>query len=114
MYKGTVLNYLRKYIKNLQADQLESYILAGECTLHAIELEPSAISDWISEVIPYTMEVQKVFCSKVEIKIPWAQIRAKPLVIAIQQMEITVLVHDFREQEWNSQVAAIQKNKSSY
>jgi hypothetical protein len=111
MYKGTVLNYLRKYIKNLQADQLESYILAGECTLHAIELEPTAISDWISDVIPYTMEVQKVFCSKVEIKIPWAQIRTKPLVIAIQQMEITVLVHDFREQEWNSQVAAIQKNK---
>lgn len=111
MYKGTVLSYLRKYIKNLQADQLESYILAGECTLHAIELEPSAISDWISDVIPYTMEVQKVFCSKVEIKIPWAQIRTKPLVIAIQQMEITVLVHDFREQEWNSQVAAIQKNK---
>ena len=111
MYKGTVLSYLRKYIKNLQADQLESYILAGECTLHAIELEPSAISDWISDVLPYTMEVQKVFCSKVDIKIPWAQIRTKPLVVAIQQMEITVLVHDFREQEWNSQVAAIQKNK---
>ena len=111
MYKGTVLQYLRKYIKNLQADQLESYVLAGEFTLHAIELEPAAISEWIADVIPYTIEIQRVFCSKVDIKIPWAQIRTKPLQIAIQQMELTVFVHDFRDEEWSRDMAAIQKNK---
>lgn len=111
MYKGTILQYLRKYIKNLQADQLESYILSGECTLHSIELEPSAVSDWVSDMFPYTAEVQKVFCSKANIKIPWAQIRTKPLLIAVQQMEITVHVHDFREQEWNVHMAAVQKNR---
>jgi len=111
MYKGTVLQYLRKYIKNLQSDQLESYLLSGECTLHGIELEPVAIAEWISDLIPYTVEIEKVFCSKVEIKIPWAQIRTKPLLIGIQQMEVTVLLHDFREQEWAVKQAKAQKDQ---
>ena len=106
-----MLQYLRKYIKNLQADQLESYILSGECTLHAIELEPDAIADWIADILPFTVEIQKVFCSKVNIKIPWAQVKTKPVQIAIQQMEVTLLVHDFREQEWAVQQAREQKNK---
>ena len=110
MYKGTVLQYLRKYIKNLQSDQLESYLLSGECTLHAIELEPDAIVEWIADLIPYTVEIEKVFCSKVDIKIPWAQIRTKPLLIGIQQMEVTVRVHDFREQDWAVGKAKAQKN----
>ena len=111
MYKGTVLQYLRKYIKDLQADQLESYVLAGELTLHAIELEPEAISDWISDIVPYTVEIERVFCSKVDIKIPWAALRTKPVQIAVHQMEITLLVHDFREQDWAVQQATIQKNR---
>jgi hypothetical protein len=111
MYKGTILQYLRKYIKNLQADQLESYLLSGECTLHAIELEPDAIMDWISDILPYTAEIQKVFCSKVDIKIPWAQIKTKPLLIAIQQMEVTLNVHDFREQDWAIDKATEQREK---
>lgn len=111
MYKGTILQYLRKYIKDLQADQLESHLLSGECTLHAIELEPDAISDWIADVLPYTTEIEKVFCSKVSIKIPWAQIMTKPLVISIQQMEVSLMVHDFRDQEWAVSQAAEQKNK---
>ena len=110
MYKGTVLHYLRKYIKNLQSDQLESYLLSGECTLHAIELEPEAIVEWVSDLIPYTVEIEKVFCSKVDIKIPWAQIRTKPLLIGIHQMEVTVRVHDFREQDWAVKQAKLQKN----
>jgi hypothetical protein len=111
MYKGTILQYLRKYIKNLQSDQLESYILAGECTLHAIELEPSAIEDWIGEIVPHTVEIERVFCSKVEIKIPWAQIKSKPLLVNIHEMEITAYVHDARDQEWNKHMAATQLNK---
>ena len=111
MYKGTVLQYLRKYIKDLQADQLESYVLAGELTLHAIELEPSAISDWVSDMIPYTGEIEKVFCSKVDIKIPWAQLRTKPVQISIQQMEVDLVVHDFREQDWAVHQATEQKSK---
>jgi hypothetical protein len=110
MYKGTVLQYLRKYIKDLQADQLESYVLAGELTLHAIELEPDALSDWISDVLPYTVEIERVFCSKVDIKIPWAQLRTKPVQIAVHQMELKLLVHDFREQDWAVQQATVQKN----
>jgi hypothetical protein len=111
MYKGTVLQYLRKYIKDLQAEQLESYVLAGELTLHAIELEPEAMSEWISDILPYTVEIEKVFCSKVDIKIPWAQLRTKPVQIAVHQMEMTLLVHDFREQDWAVQQAIIQKNR---
>lgn len=111
MYKGIVLQNLRKYIKDLQAEQLESYVLAGELTLHAIELEPEAISEWISDVIPYTVEIERVFCSKVDIKIPWAQLRAKPVQIAIHQMEISLIVHDFREQDWAVQQATLQKNR---
>ena len=111
MYKGIVLQNLRKYIKDLQAEQLESYVLAGELTLHAIELEPDAVADWISDVMPYTVEIERVFCSKVDIKIPWAQLRTKPVQIAVHQMDLTVLVHDFREQDWAVQQATIQKNR---
>lgn len=111
MYRGTILQYLRKYIRNLHSDQLESYILAGECTLHAIELEPSAIKDWVGDILPYTLEVERVFCSKVEIKIPWAQIKSKPVLVSVHEMEITGWVHDFREQEWNMSMAGSQRNK---
>lgn len=109
MYKGAVVQYLKKYIKDLQPDQVESYLLSGECTLHSFEMEPCAVSDWVSEIFPYTAEVESVFCSRANIKIPWAQIKTKPLLITIQHMDVCVSVHDFREQEWNMRVSEVQK-----
>ncbi|KAF4710754.1 UHRF1 binding protein 1, partial [Perkinsus olseni] len=110
LYKSTIMGYLKKYIRGLEYDQVSASLMSGEITLHAFELEIDAIREWVDTILPYTTEITRAYCSMAVVKIPWTQLRYKPVCITIPSLELDCTVHDmYDDVEWNCKVALAQR-----
>ncbi|KAF4695654.1 hypothetical protein FOZ60_003665 [Perkinsus olseni] len=104
------MGYLKKYIRGLEYDQVSASLMSGEITLHAFELEIDAIREWVDTILPYTTEITRAYCSMAVVKIPWTQLRYKPVCITIPSLELDCTVHDmYDDVEWNCKVALAQR-----
>ncbi|CAE7641441.1 Tim10 [Symbiodinium sp. CCMP2456] len=60
MHKRKVVQYLSKYIRGLNADQVSSRLLSGEVELRDAELEVAPLQSLLASAgLPYTLEAAR-------------------------------------------------------
>eukprot|EP00439_Symbiodinium_sp_Y106_P048756 s2363_g6.t1 len=107
MHKRKVVQYLSKYIRGLNAEQVSSRLLSGEVELRDAELEVAPLQSLLASAgLPYTLEVLAVSCDLVSVTVPWSALRSRPLQVKIGHVRAQVKVHDATDAAWVEMIAA--------
>eukprot|EP00927_Polykrikos_kofoidii_P077296 TRINITY_DN74251_c0_g1_i1.p1 TRINITY_DN74251_c0_g1~~TRINITY_DN74251_c0_g1_i1.p1 ORF type:complete len:1263 (+),score=274.05 TRINITY_DN74251_c0_g1_i1:114-3902(+) len=112
MHKRKVVQYLGKYIRGLNTDQVKSHLLTGEFELRDAELDVGTLSGVLAGVVPYTLQVQSAVCEYVHVRVPWRALRSRPVRVRIGSCRAKVEVHCQDDIEW-AKVAAEQLREST-
>lgn len=92
MLKRLVAQLLGRYVKGLGSEQVSARLLAGELALSDVELDLSALADALTGALPYTLEISRVACKSVSVKVPWQAPRRHPLCLEVQGCEVELEV----------------------
>jgi len=92
MLKRFVAQRLSRYVKGLGAEQVSARLLAGELTLTDVEIDLSALSELLTGALPYTLDVRRVACKSVLVRVPWQAPRRHPLCVEVRDCEIQIEV----------------------
>eukprot|EP00929_Paragymnodinium_shiwhaense_P074328 TRINITY_DN38025_c0_g1_i2.p1 TRINITY_DN38025_c0_g1~~TRINITY_DN38025_c0_g1_i2.p1 ORF type:complete len:1491 (-),score=438.68 TRINITY_DN38025_c0_g1_i2:649-5121(-) len=105
MYKRTVVQYLGKYIKGLNTDQVSSSLLTGDFELRDAELEVDTVNNLLAGLLPYTLKVNAAVCDLVRVQVPWSALRSKPVRVQIGRCVAKVEVHSKDDKVWATTAA---------
>ncbi|CAJ1337695.1 unnamed protein product [Effrenium voratum] len=105
MYKRKVLQFLSKYIRGLNSDQVSSRLFAGEVELRDAELEVEPLNSLLAGILPYTVQVLAVSCDKLLVQVPWSGLRTRPVHIRVGHMRAQVRIHSPSDVSWAEAVA---------
>ncbi|KYR02132.1 vacuolar protein sorting-associated protein 13 family protein [Tieghemostelium lacteum] len=87
VFEGLVSDVLSRvlgeYVKNLNKDQLKIGIFGGNVTLTNLELKEDALANL---PINLPVQVKKGFLGRLELKVPWKDLKSKPVIIHIDQI----------------------------
>eukprot|EP01132_Coremiostelium_polycephalum_P006743 gene6743-8360_t len=87
VFEGLVSDVLSRvlgeYVKNLNKDQLKIGIFGGNVVLTNLELKEDALSN-LPINLPIT--VKKGFLGKLELKVPWKDLKSKPVIVNIDSI----------------------------
>ncbi|EFA79338.1 hypothetical protein PPL_07756 [Heterostelium album PN500] len=87
VFEGIVSDVLSRvlgeYVKNLNKDQLKIGVLGGNVVLTNLELKEDALAN-LPINLPIT--VKKGFLGRLELKVPWKDLKSKPVIVNIDSI----------------------------
>ncbi|EGC37154.1 hypothetical protein DICPUDRAFT_94146 [Dictyostelium purpureum] len=87
VFEGLVSEVLSKvlgqYVKNLNKDQLKIGVFGGNVQLQNLELKEDALANL---PINLPISVKKGFLGKLDLKVPWKDLKSKPVVVHIDHI----------------------------
>ncbi|CAK0869406.1 unnamed protein product, partial [Prorocentrum cordatum] len=109
MLKGLLARWLKQYVKGLSSDQVHTSRLAsGKLTLDDVELDLGAVADLLVGALPYTLELRRVYCRRVSLKVPWKSLRRSSVCVDVEGVEVEVAVHDQDDADWLARQTELQ------
>eukprot|EP00929_Paragymnodinium_shiwhaense_P083315 TRINITY_DN44355_c0_g1_i1.p1 TRINITY_DN44355_c0_g1~~TRINITY_DN44355_c0_g1_i1.p1 ORF type:complete len:1083 (+),score=291.28 TRINITY_DN44355_c0_g1_i1:235-3483(+) len=111
MLKRFVASRLRRYVKGFDPKQISAKLLSGKFKLYNVELDVEAIAALLVGQLPYTIEIRRVFCKTVSAKVPWKNLRQNPISVELDGLEVVIVVHDAKDEEWLKRQTAAQREQ---
>ncbi|VUZ55776.1 unnamed protein product [Hymenolepis diminuta] len=88
--KQQILKPLAVFAKNLDLDRIKLSALKGELNMENLELNEEVLMDFLE--FPMWMRINSAVCSKIAVKIPWTNLRSKPIFMVIDSVDVKVEV----------------------
>ncbi|KAF2077768.1 hypothetical protein CYY_000889 [Polysphondylium violaceum] len=116
VFEGLVSDVLSRvlgeYVKNLNKDQLKIGIFGGNVSLTNLELKEDALANL---PINLPIQVKKGFLGKLDLKVPWKDLKSKPVIINIDCIYALAVPqtqsYKYDEEEEQKKEQALKKKK---
>ncbi|XP_062989772.1 bridge-like lipid transfer protein family member 3B isoform X2 [Elgaria multicarinata webbii] len=82
--KKQILKHLSRFTKNLSPDKINLSTLKGEGQLTNLELDEEVLQNMLD--LPTWLAINKVFCNKASIRIPWTKLKTHPIVLSLDKV----------------------------
>ncbi|XP_013907881.1 PREDICTED: UHRF1-binding protein 1-like [Thamnophis sirtalis] len=82
--KKQILKHLSRFTKNLSPDKINLSTLKGEGQLTNIELDEEVLQNMLD--LPTWLAINKVFCNKASIRIPWTKLKTHPICLSLDKV----------------------------
>uniref|UniRef100_A0A2K6FJV5 Bridge-like lipid transfer protein family member 3B n=1 Tax=Propithecus coquereli TaxID=379532 RepID=A0A2K6FJV5_PROCO len=73
-----------KFTKNLSPDKINLSTLKGEGELKNLELDEEVLQNMLD--LPTWLAINKVFCNKASIRIPWTKLKTHPICLSLDKV----------------------------
>ncbi|CAJ0964702.1 unnamed protein product [Ranitomeya imitator] len=73
-----------RFTKNLSPDKINLSTLKGEGQLTNLELDEDVLQNMLD--LPTWLAINKVFCNKAAIRIPWTKLKTHPITLSLDKM----------------------------
>lgn len=84
LIKKQILKHLSRFAKNLSPDKINLSTLKGEGQLTNLELDEEVLQNMLD--LPTWLAINKVFCNKATIRIPWTKLKAHPITLSLDKV----------------------------
>ncbi|XP_026116623.1 UHRF1-binding protein 1-like isoform X3 [Carassius auratus] len=84
LIKKQILKHLSRFAKNLSPDKINLSTLKGEGHLTNLELDEEVLQNMLD--LPTWLAINKVFCNKATIRIPWTKLKAHPITLTLDKV----------------------------
>ena len=99
--KRRIATYIGKYIVGgIKNEQLTHRVWAGELELTDVELEPVELEALLRGVLPFALEIRKVFVDKLLVTITLTALKTKPVLVEIKNADVELVVHSKEDLAW--------------
>uniref|UniRef100_A0A671L4H0 UHRF1-binding protein 1-like n=1 Tax=Sinocyclocheilus anshuiensis TaxID=1608454 RepID=A0A671L4H0_9TELE len=78
------LPLMKKFAKNLSPDKINLSTLKGEGQLTNLELDEEVLQNMLD--LPTWLAINKVFCNKAAIRIPWTKLKTHPITLSLDKV----------------------------
>ena len=82
--KKQILKHLSRFTKNLSPDKINLSTLKGEGQLTNLELDQEVLQNMLD--LPTWLAINKVFCNKASIRIPWTKLKTHPICLSLDKV----------------------------
>ncbi|XP_018413548.1 PREDICTED: UHRF1-binding protein 1-like [Nanorana parkeri] len=82
--KKQILKHLSRFTKNLSPDKINLSTLKGEGQLTNLELDEDVLQNMLD--LPTWLSINKVFCNKASIRIPWTKLKTHPISLSLDKV----------------------------
>ncbi|XP_025942172.1 UHRF1-binding protein 1-like isoform X8 [Apteryx rowi] len=82
--KKQILKHLSRFTKNLSPDKINLSTLKGEGQLTNLELDQEVLQNMLD--LPTWLAINKVFCNKASIRIPWTKLKTHPISLSLDKV----------------------------
>ncbi|XP_054844322.1 bridge-like lipid transfer protein family member 3B isoform X2 [Eublepharis macularius] len=82
--KKQILKHLSRFTKNLSPDKINLSTLKGEGQLTNLELDEEVLQNMLD--LPTWLAINKVFCNKASIRIPWTKLKTHPISLSLDKV----------------------------
>ncbi|KAM4676960.1 bridge-like lipid transfer protein family member 3B isoform 2-T2 [Discoglossus pictus] len=82
--KKQILKHLSRFTKNLSPDKINLSTLKGEGQLTNLELDEDVLQNMLD--LPTWLAINKVFCNKASIRIPWTKLKTHPITLSLDKV----------------------------
>ncbi|XP_069619569.1 bridge-like lipid transfer protein family member 3B [Ranitomeya imitator] len=82
--KKQILKHLSRFTKNLSPDKINLSTLKGEGQLTNLELDEDVLQNMLD--LPTWLAINKVFCNKAAIRIPWTKLKTHPITLSLDKV----------------------------
>lgn len=82
--KKQILKHLSRFTKNLSPDKINLSTLKGEGQLTNLELDEEVLQNMLD--LPTWLSINKVFCNKASIRIPWTKLKTHPISLSLDKV----------------------------
>ncbi|CAH2276274.1 Hypothetical predicted protein [Pelobates cultripes] len=82
--KKQILKHLSRFTKNLSPDKINLSTLKGEGQLTNLELDEDVLQNMLD--LPTWLAINKVFCNKASIRIPWTKLKTHPISLSLDKV----------------------------
>ncbi|XP_057179715.1 UHRF1-binding protein 1-like isoform X2 [Triplophysa rosa] len=84
LIKKQILKHLSRFAKNLSPDKINLSTLKGEGQLTNLELDEEVLQNMLD--LPTWLAINKVFCNKAAIRIPWTKLKTHPITLSLDRV----------------------------
>ncbi|XP_004675826.1 PREDICTED: UHRF1-binding protein 1-like isoform X1 [Condylura cristata] len=84
LIKKQILKHLSRFTKNLSPDKINLSTLKGEGELKNLELDEEVLQNMLD--LPTWLAINKVFCNKASIRIPWTKLKTHPICLSLDKV----------------------------
>ncbi|XP_043092148.1 UHRF1-binding protein 1-like isoform X3 [Puntigrus tetrazona] len=84
LIKKQILKHLSRFAKNLSPDKINLSTLKGEGQLTNLELDEEVLQNMLD--LPTWLAINKVFCNKAAIRIPWTKLKTNPITLSLDKV----------------------------
>uniref|UniRef100_G3W810 Bridge-like lipid transfer protein family member 3B n=1 Tax=Sarcophilus harrisii TaxID=9305 RepID=G3W810_SARHA len=84
LIKKQILKHLSRFTKNLSPDKINLSTLKGEGQLTNLELDEEVLQNMLD--LPTWLAINKVFCNKASIRIPWTKLKTHPICLSLDKV----------------------------
>lgn len=84
LIKKQILKHLSRFAKNLSPDKINLSTLKGEGHLTNLELDEEVLQNMLD--VPTWLAINKVFCNKATIRIPWTKLKTHPITLSLDKV----------------------------
>ncbi|MEE6478205.1 hypothetical protein FKM82_011781 [Ascaphus truei] len=84
LIKKQILKHLSRFTKNLSPDKINLSTLKGEGQLTNLELDEEVLQNMLD--LPTWLAINKVFCNKASIRIPWTKLKTHPISLSLDKV----------------------------
>ncbi|XP_066524043.1 UHRF1-binding protein 1-like [Hoplias malabaricus] len=84
LIKKQILKHLSRFAKNLSPDKINLSTLKGEGQLTNLELDEEVLQNMLD--LPTWLAINKVFCNKAAIRIPWTKLKTHPISLSLDKV----------------------------
>ncbi|NP_001084948.1 UHRF1-binding protein 1-like [Xenopus laevis] len=84
LIKKQILKHLSRFTKNLSPDKINLSTLKGEGQLTNLELDEEVLQNMLD--LPTWLAINKVFCNKAAIRIPWTKLKTHPISLSLDKV----------------------------
>ncbi|KAI6215608.1 hypothetical protein M3Y94_00405000 [Aphelenchoides besseyi] len=94
--KHQIVKHLSVFAKNIQPNQISVEVLRGKGELRNIVLNETVISQKLE--LPSWLRIKHASCNRVTVKIPWTNLKTKPVELFVDEIHVTLELCDHVEE----------------
>ncbi|KAI6201975.1 Chorein N-terminal domain-containing protein [Aphelenchoides besseyi] len=94
--KHQIVKHLSVFAKNIQPNQISVEVLRGKGELRNIVLNETVISQKLE--LPSWLRIKHASCNRVTVKIPWTNLKTKPVELFVDEVHVTLELCDHVEE----------------
>ncbi|KAL5112015.1 UHRF1-binding protein 1-like [Taenia crassiceps] len=93
------LCFILRFAKNVDPDQIRLSALRGELSMENLELNEEVLMELLA--FPKWLRIKSAICAHIYMKIPWTNLRSRPIVMIVDSVTVKVEVLEKAHQMFN-------------